>query len=193
VQVAQWLAAESVDVIELSGGTYEQPRLVDLQGIEEVAEQSVKPSTRAREAYFIDFAQAMQKHVSIPLMVTGGLRKRAAMEQAIETGGAELVGIGRPMCVDADAPRQLLQGEEELNRYEQDLSLLPGFASCLNRLQLVRTISGFSKMYWFYAQLYALAETGKPKPGLSVFEASLQVMQRERVLLRRMSRRPGQE
>ena len=115
------------------------------------------------------------------------------MEQALQSGAADLIGLGRPMCVDPDAPLRLLRGEEELNRYEQDLSLLPGWASCLNRLQLVRAISGFSTMYWFYAQLYALAETGKPKSDLSVFEASLEVLRRERALLRRMSRRPGPE
>ena len=37
-----------------------------------------------REAYFVDFALAMQQKVSIPLMVTGGFRRREVMEQAIE-------------------------------------------------------------------------------------------------------------
>ena len=59
LQVAKWLEEASVDLIEISGGTYEQPRLLNLEGMEPVEEQSVAASTRAREAYFVDFAEAM--------------------------------------------------------------------------------------------------------------------------------------
>ena len=75
LQVAQWLEQASVDLIEISGGTYEQPRLLNLEGMEPVEEQSVATSTRAREAYFVDFAEGMRKEIKIPLMVTGGLRR----------------------------------------------------------------------------------------------------------------------
>ena len=61
IQVAKWLEAASVDLIEISGGTYEQPQLLGVEGMEEVAEQDVRESTIAREAYFVDFALAMQK------------------------------------------------------------------------------------------------------------------------------------
>ena len=71
--------------------------------MEEVAEQEVKASTVAREAYFVDFALAMQEEVSIPLMVTGGFRRKQAMEEAL-ANGADIIGIGRPMCVMTDAP-----------------------------------------------------------------------------------------
>ena len=72
LQVAKWLEAASVDLIEISGGTYEQPRLLNLEGMEPVEAQSVAASTRAREAYFVDFAEAMRREINIPLMVTGG-------------------------------------------------------------------------------------------------------------------------
>ena len=81
-------------------------------------EQHVARSTLMREAYFVDFALAMQAKVSIPLMVTGGFRRRLAMEQAIEAGGADLIGLGRPLCVLTDGPARLLAGLEELPRYE---------------------------------------------------------------------------
>jgi 2,4-dienoyl-CoA reductase-like NADH-dependent reductase (Old Yellow Enzyme family) len=74
LQVAKWLQEASVDLIEISGGTYEQPRLLNLEGMEPVDEQSVPASTRAREAYFVDYAEAMRQQITIPLMVTGGLR-----------------------------------------------------------------------------------------------------------------------
>ena len=61
LQVAQWLEQASVDLIEISGDTYEQPRLLNLEGMEPVEEQSVAASTRAREAYFVEFTEAMRK------------------------------------------------------------------------------------------------------------------------------------
>jgi 2,4-dienoyl-CoA reductase-like NADH-dependent reductase (Old Yellow Enzyme family) len=182
LQVVQWLEQAGVDLIEISGGTYEQPRLVGMEGLEEVEEQDVPHSTRMREAYFVDFALAMRKEVSIPLLVTGGFRKRTVMEQAIESGGVDLVGLGRPMCVDTDAPARLLAGLDELNRYEQSLSLLPSCLNFLSAIPLVRSISGFSTMYWFYAQLYAIARNGKADPEMSVFEASRQVLAMENML-----------
>ncbi|MEQ8803959.1 NADH:flavin oxidoreductase/NADH oxidase family protein [Haliea sp.] len=76
LQVAQWLEAAGIDLLEISGGTYEQPKLLGVEGIEEEETQQVARSTRMREAYFVDFALAMQEQVSIPLMVTGGFRRR---------------------------------------------------------------------------------------------------------------------
>ena len=52
LQVAKWLEDSSVDMLEISGGTYEQPQLLGVEGMEEVEEQNVAPSTVAREAYF---------------------------------------------------------------------------------------------------------------------------------------------
>ena len=185
LQVVQWLEDAGVDLIEVSGGTYEQPKLVGLEGVEEEEEQAVKQSTKMREAYFIDFAIAMQEKVSIPLMVTGGFRRREVMEYALETGGADLIGLGRPMCVDTDAPARLLAGEAELNRYEAQLSLLPDWLAFLGKVPLVRAMAGFSVMYWFYAQLDSLGRTGLPQPDLSVFAATIQVKRHEAELLKK--------
>ena len=185
LQVVQWLEKAGVDLIEVSGGTYEQPKLVGLEGVEEEEEQAVKQSTKMREAYFIDFAIAMLEKVSIPLMVTGGFRRREVMEHALETGGADLIGLGRPMCVDTDAPARLLAGEAELNRYEAQLSLLPDWLAFLGKVPLVRAMAGFSVMYWFYAQLDSLGRTGRPEPDMSVLAATIQVKRQETELLKK--------
>jgi 2,4-dienoyl-CoA reductase-like NADH-dependent reductase (Old Yellow Enzyme family) len=176
LQVAQWLEQASIDLIEISGGTYEQPKLLGLSGTEEEEDQHVAHSTQMREAYFVDFAVAMQDKVSIPLMVTGGFRQRAVMEQAVASGGADLIGLGRPMCVDTDAPNQLLAGQVELARYENELSLFPAWLSFLTRINSIRSIAGFAVQFWFYAQLVALARDGAAVPTLSVFAATRQVM-----------------
>ena len=183
LQVAKWLEEASVDLIEVSGGTYEQPRLLNLEGIEPIEEQSLAASTRAREAYFVDFAEAMRKEISIPLMVTGGLRRLDAMNAALENGCADMIGIGRPMCVVTDAPAQLLRGVEELPRFESTLSLLPQALRFLNGIKLVRTLGAFATQFWFYEQLAALGQTGNTKVELGVMAATKAQMKAANVWL----------
>ncbi len=169
VQVARWLEEASVDLIEISGGTYEQPKLIGMEGIEPEEVQNVAASTLAREAYFVDFAKAMQAEVTVPLMVTGGFRTRAAMEQAVAEGAADVVGIGRPMCVETDAPHRLLAGADALPRYEKELALLPDWLGWAKQVKMIRSIDSFAIQFWYYSQLYALGRTGEANPGQSVF------------------------
>ena len=171
--VAKWLANAGVDLLEISGGTYEQPRLLNLDGVEPIEEQSIARSTLAREAYFVDFAKAMREELSIPIMVTGGLRRREVMNHVLETGGADMIGLGRPLCVDADGPNRLLNGEDELARYEDNLSLLPGWLMWLTRFNAVRTINSFATQFWFYEQIANIGRTGATDPKLTVLSATM--------------------
>ena len=176
LQVVQWLEQAGVDLIEISGGTYEQPKLLGLQGMEEEEKQEVAESTMVREAYFVDFALAMQEKVSIPLMVTGGFRQRLAMEQALESGSADVVGLGRPMCVMTDAPKQLMEGLEELPRYENELSLFPSWLGFLGKVKSLRAMAGFAVQYWFYGQIDAIGRTGQANSELTVLKATQETM-----------------
>lgn len=188
LQVVEWLEQAGVDLIEISGGTYEQPRLLGVEGIEAAEPQAVAQSTQQREAYFVDFALAMKEKVSVPLMVTGGFRQKQVMQQALDSGGADLVGLGRPMCVMTDAPAQLLAGLEELPRYESQLALLPawlGFLSCINTVKVLTT---FAVQYWYYAQIDRLGRTGAADPALSVLQASTEVTALQRKLVKARSR-----
>ena len=176
LQVAKWLEAESVDLLEISGGTYEQPRLLNVDGIEPVEDQSVKASTKAREAYFVDFAQAMRKEITMPLMVTGGLRRLDAMEDALASGSADVVGIGRPLCGMPKAMNELLAGTAELPRFENQLSLLPPWLKFLEGINLFKTVGTFATQYWYYEQISIIGHTGAIDPQLSVFKATQRQM-----------------
>ncbi|MEY4270043.1 MAG: hypothetical protein RLZZ58_1259 [Pseudomonadota bacterium] len=187
LRVAQWLQDDGIDLIELSGGSYEQPKLLGMAGLEPEAAQHVAPSTLAREAYFVDFAAAMQKQVRVPLLVTGGFRTLGAMEAAVASGAAAMIGIGRPMCVLTDAPRRLLEGHPALPRYETQLALLPRWLVALKRIKMVRAIDGFAVQFWFYGQLYALGRSGHADPGLSVLAAWRGVERTHKSLLKARS------
>ena len=190
LQVAKWLEAEGVDLLEISGGTYEQPRLLNVDGIEPVEDQSVKTSTKAREAYFVDFAQAMRKELTMPLMVTGGLRRLDAVEDALASGSADVIGIGRPLCAMPEAMKELLAGTAELPRFENQLSLLPPWLKFLEAINLFKTVGTFATQYWYYEQISTLGHTGKVDPHLSVFKATQRQMKSAKawVAARSMSR-----
>ena len=176
ITVARWLRDEGVDLLEVSGGSYEQPAMMDLIGLEQPDRPAVRASTAAREAYFIEFAAAMKAQVpDLPLMVTGGFRTRAAMDHALASGAADLIGLGRPLCATPDAPRALLDKGAELPRHEATLSMLPRPLRGLTRNDTVRAISVFAEQMWYYAQLDHLGRHGAARPAQSVLSALWQV------------------
>jgi 2,4-dienoyl-CoA reductase-like NADH-dependent reductase (Old Yellow Enzyme family) len=185
LKVANWLEEASVDLIEISGGTYEQPKLLGISGMEAEEPQNIAQSTLQREAYFVDFAQAMQSAVSIPLMVTGGFRSRAAMEQALSTGAADVIGLGRPLCYQTDSARRLLEGANELPRIENSLALFPKWLNFLTGIKTLRAIASFAVQYWYYSQLYAIGRTGNTVMEQSVFASFLEVERTQKAWMRK--------
>jgi 2,4-dienoyl-CoA reductase-like NADH-dependent reductase (Old Yellow Enzyme family) len=161
LKVVALLDQESVDLLEISGGNYEQPRMMGLEGTEPVFEGEVRESTRAREAYFMAYAEEVIKAAKTPVMVTGGFRSKAAMEEALEAGVA-VIGIGRPLCVDVDAPRQLLASEiDTLTAYEKGLVLGTGKWGPASDNELIKAANGFANMAFFYRNILRLGD-GKP-------------------------------
>jgi 2,4-dienoyl-CoA reductase-like NADH-dependent reductase (Old Yellow Enzyme family) len=169
--VAGWLADLGVDCLELSGGTYEQPAMMDMDGLTP-RDEPKQHSTRQREAYFVQLAQALMAAKTPPLMVTGGLRSLVAMEDAIASGIA-FVGVGRPLCAEPDCVADLLAGaSEELPRFEDRLAIGPGWLGPGSPFKLVRTLNGFAAQAWYYQQLRRVA-AGKPAEKLNPFQAFL--------------------
>ncbi|CAI6100875.1 unnamed protein product [Clonostachys chloroleuca] len=86
------------DFVELSGGTYQS------SGFKHVRESSKK-----REAFFIEFAEAIIPALTkTKAYVTGGLRSAKAMADALKT--VDGVGLGRPATHEFDLPAKILAG-----------------------------------------------------------------------------------
>ncbi len=100
-QVVMMLNELAVDLVELSGGSYEAPAM---QG------QSRDGRTLAREAYFLEFAQEIRKVAKMPVMVTGGIRRKQVAEQVIESG-VDMVGIATALAIDPNLPNEWKQGQ----------------------------------------------------------------------------------
>ncbi|MEP3049278.1 MAG: NADH:flavin oxidoreductase/NADH oxidase family protein [Roseibium sp.] len=87
------LDGTSIDVIDISGGTY-------FPG-------APSSSDRAGSGpYFLDFSKRARAKTNIPLMVTGGFKTLRQAKAGIEEGKADLVGLARALVVDPDLPKK---------------------------------------------------------------------------------------
>jgi 2,4-dienoyl-CoA reductase-like NADH-dependent reductase (Old Yellow Enzyme family) len=191
LEVVRWLNEESLDLLEISGGTYEQPRLLGAAGRSEDA-MPVRPSTRAREAYFLDYAAAIRKVARMPTMVTGGFRTRAGMEAALE-GDCDVIGLGRPLCWQPDLPRRLLAREvDEVPRIEDRLKLRQrGWLSPASPSTTIRILNTFGAQSWFYCQLFRLADGEPVQQDRGILSTLVEYLRDEFTTARRMHRAFG--
>lgn len=102
LRVVEMLNELKVDLVELSGGSYEAPAM---QG------QARDGRTLAREAYFLEFAKDIAAVAHMPLMVTGGIRSKAVAEQVINSGVA-MAGIATALAIDPNLPRDWRAGKD---------------------------------------------------------------------------------
>jgi 2,4-dienoyl-CoA reductase-like NADH-dependent reductase (Old Yellow Enzyme family) len=101
-QVVEMLGRLQVDLVELSGGSYEAPAM---QG------QARDGRTLAREAYFLEFARDIKAAATMPVMVTGGIRRRPVVEQVLGTG-VDMVGMATALAIDPFLPRDWRLGKD---------------------------------------------------------------------------------
>ena len=157
--VVGMLNGEGVDLLEISGGNYEQPRLLGMSGRADDAVE-VRASTRAREAYFLDYAAAIRRVATMPLMVTGGFRSREGMESALASGDTDMLGIARPFCTHPEIAHRLLAREiDELPTYESRLHLRPrGRLSPASPWLAAKMVNVLGAQGWYYQQMARLAD-----------------------------------
>lgn len=154
--VAERLCDEGLDLLEISGGTYESPAM---------AGKGARESTRQREAYFLDYAEKIRSRIQIPLMVTGGFRSAQGMQAAVESGATDLVGLARPLAVEPDLPKRILAGE-------------PVHSVVEPRRTGIRKIDDMAMMevVWFTRQLHRMGKGKDPLKNESVVGALIRSM-----------------
>ncbi|MEB3031730.1 NADH:flavin oxidoreductase/NADH oxidase family protein [[Mycobacterium] nativiensis] len=136
------LALEGIDLFEVSGGSYERPAMMG----------AAAASTRAREAYFLEYARTVRSLVGdIPLAVTGGFRSRVAMENAVSSGECDVVGLGRPTATTTDAADAILTGRTDaLPSHQQRV----GMRRILGRFADIKSLDGLIDLSWHTDQLH---------------------------------------
>jgi 2,4-dienoyl-CoA reductase-like NADH-dependent reductase (Old Yellow Enzyme family) len=168
VEVARMLAAEGIDLLEISGGTYER---VAFAGHGRVADPRAA-ATRAREAYFLEYAHAIRAATrGVPLMVSGGFRTPAVMAEVVRAGEADVLGIARPFCVEPEFPARLLAGSTDpLPSPERRIRIGRGWAGPHSPSADLRAYNAQAATAWFYRQIERLGAGEEPewRPGAGV-------------------------
>lgn len=144
--VVESLANEGIDLLEISGGTYESTAMFQ-------ETQPTRDSSKAREAFFMSYAEAVRSHTSIPLMLTGGFRTRAGMVDALSSGAVDVVGLARPLAVEPDLPARMLSGDADAAR---PVRLATG----------VGLLDDILQGGWYQQQLVRMAAGRVPDPAL---------------------------
>lgn len=146
------LAEAGIDLIEVSGGTYEAPAMTGVKA-QAKGDAPVKDSTRQREAYFMAFAEKARQAVKTPLVVTGGFRSSQGMAEAITSGAVDMVGLARVLAVEPDLPKRLLAGQEALN----EVKPIKTGIGLIDKM-------GLLEVTWYTGQLKRIGKGEAPKP-----------------------------
>ncbi|POM26077.1 NADH oxidase [Actinomadura rubteroloni] len=143
LHVALALADEGIDLLEVSGGDYQSPAMTGL--VEGVGH---------RDAYFLEYARQLTGRTTMPIMLTGGIRTRAAMNELLSVGTVDVIGLGRPLAFHPDIPRRLLAGE--------DVPALPAAPRTG-----YRPADSYLELAWHNAQFHRIAAGSAPRlaPG----------------------------
>ena len=151
----------TVDLLEISGGTYEQMALFGME--DQNSDQASRDSTRKREAYFLDYAKMIRNVAKMPLVVTGGFRDRALMEEAVANAEVDMVGLARPLCSDPDISAKLLAQTTNRAPDPEFTKLTLGANSNLRFMKNLHAAG----TYWYYAQIEEMAAGRDPKLSIS--------------------------
>lgn len=146
------LEEAGIDMVEISGGTYEVPAMTGMKRVRE--------STRQREAYFLEFAEKARATIKVPLMLTGGFRSLSGMAEAISSGAVDFIGLARPLALEPDLPRRLLNGQEAINSIKPVTTGI----KAIDRM-------GLLEITWYTRQLRRMGKGKEPKPKASALQS----------------------
>jgi len=145
---------ENIDLLEISGGNYESPEMF-------TGADHRRESTKAREAFFLTFAERVRKSSKLPIMVTGGFRSGAAMAAALSSGALDMIGLGRPLALEPDLPHRLFR----------DAAGVRSLAT--QKRFLARKLDMLADGAWYWMQLRRMGDGLEPTTELGVLHAVL--------------------
>lgn len=162
--VLQMMQEDTVDLVEISGGSYESRAMFD--GAAE---------TRSTEVFFLEYAERARSLVDIPIMVTGGFRTRSIMEESLQSNWLDVVGMARPFTQDTRVASRLLSGG--LEKAADPRPILP-----FSRFR------GAGSAAMSIVQMAAIARGQDPQGRFSGLRALLAVSRHELMSLKRVKK-----
>ncbi|MEZ5002787.1 MAG: NADH:flavin oxidoreductase/NADH oxidase family protein [Chitinophagales bacterium] len=149
------LSSLGIDLVEISGGNYEQPAMM-----------GAKQSSKEREAYFMDYIEKVRKRTTIPLMLTGGFRTVKLMNDAIKDGHLDIVGLARPFTLYPELARDILNGS--INKLEVPVAK--------TGIKMIDKL-GFIDLLWHELQLERIGAGKEPDQNLSPYLTMVRMAQ----------------
>ena len=113
LEVVGFLNQTSIDLIDISGGTYFPGAPASSDG-------------SSQGPYFLDFAKRARKLTNIPLMLTGGFKSRESAIDVLASGIVDMVGLGRAMIIDPQLPNNWFKGINENLEFPRFKKTIPG-------------------------------------------------------------------
>lgn len=162
LKVVEMLNSENVDLVEISGGSYESPAM---QG------QTKDGRTLAREAYFLEFARDIVKIAKIPIMTTGGIRRKEIAEDVL-AHGVSMIGMATALAMDPSLPMAWRE-----NKSKDGLFPVVNFKD--------KTLAGFTRLAMVQRQLQRLGDGLNPKAHMSPVYSLVRDQIRNRKLAKR--------
>ena len=151
LEVLRLLDNEGIDLLEISGGSYEAPAMMG---------QVKKQSTIDREVYFMDYISKARKTTSKPLMLTGGFRTVELMEKALSDNQLDIIGLGRPFCVNPHVADDIFN--KGLKKIETPTPL--------TGVKAIDKVGGLD-VIWYELQIKRIGDGKQPDPNLSGLKA----------------------
>jgi 2,4-dienoyl-CoA reductase-like NADH-dependent reductase (Old Yellow Enzyme family) len=158
LEVIAALDGRGLDLMEISGGTYFPGAPAASDGV-------------SSGPYFIDFARTARQVTNVPLMVTGGFKKRADAEYAVSSGAVDCIGLARALVLDPALPKTWKKNGPD--------PVFPRFE---------RTVPG-GVTAWYTESIYRTATGDASSPVLSPKEELEALSDRTRQLGQRLSSR----
>jgi 2,4-dienoyl-CoA reductase-like NADH-dependent reductase (Old Yellow Enzyme family) len=99
IPVIQSLEEMGIDGVEISGAI----------GGKKVT--NIVPGIKAgkNEAYFLPWAKQARPVTRLPILLVGGFRTRATMQQALSSGAVDFISLCRPLISEPDLPERMRQ------------------------------------------------------------------------------------
>ncbi len=150
LQVMKMLSDEGMDLIEVSGGTYEKAAMMGAKH---------KKSTLEREAYFAEFIIKARQVIQSPLLLTGGFRTVDVMAKAIQNNELDFVGMARPYAIYPNIANDFFE--------EKKSSItLPKTRTGIKFIDRL----GFLDIAWYSEQMRMMGKGQNPNPNLSAWK-----------------------
>ena len=173
IRVVELLNPEGIDLLEISGGNYSAPVMIGadqsegdgpapapapMVGGDNAFARAKAKSTLRREAYFREYAARARPVTKMPLMMTGGFRDVAVMEEAITSGDTDVIGFARPFCVSTDFCAGLLDGSRDEAPAVEELLMLDRTAWPELDDRAFNLFESDHQLAWMYLQLVRLGD-----------------------------------